>query len=62
MAKITNNGEEEYAGWDGDTLVRAAPGEEIEVSDEKAAQLLEDFPDLFGKAKSSTAKKSSSSG
>lgn len=47
--KLTVIGEA-YRGHDGDEWIEADTGETIEVSDEKAAQLAEDFPGRFEKA------------
>ena len=44
---------DEYHGsdfGDGDKPLVARPGDELNVSDEKAAQLLRDFPDRFEEA------------
>lgn len=34
-----------YGGMDGDKIIRVNRGESVQVSDEKAKQLLTDFPD-----------------
>lgn len=39
-------GDEDYSGWDGDTLVAIDAGGSAKVSADKAAQLFEDFPQL----------------
>lgn len=44
---VKNVSEELYSGFDGDELVTLKPGESVEVSDAKAAQLAEDRPHEF---------------
>lgn len=45
--EISYTGEVGYSGWDGGVLVSARPGDTIDVSDAKAAQLAADFPDAW---------------
>jgi hypothetical protein len=44
MTEIKWRGKEDYHGWDGDQTVTIESGETGEVSEEKAEQMLADFP------------------
>ena len=67
MPKITRKADTPYTGRDedGDQDFTLEPGESIEVSEAKARQLREDFPDDFdvaGAAKSRTARETPAKG
>ncbi len=50
MKSIRHVGDDVYVStdpWNGDKTIRIGAGGTAEVSDEKAAQLLADFPDRF---------------
>ncbi len=49
MPKITLTHDEPYGGFDGDKRLDIKPGDSADVSDAKAKQLLDDFPDRFKK-------------
>ncbi len=60
MAKVRLVGQEIYRGWDGPVEFVLYEGEEREVSAEKAAQLVSDFPhdfDVDGKKAKKPSKK-----
>lgn len=49
--KITLDHDEPYSGFDGTTPISIPGGGSAEVSEEKAEQLLRDFPDRFKKGR-----------